>query len=102
MQLTRHPGTLLLSLWLIAIGVLPLLSLHFPASGTLLALLAIAAGVLLLVGPVRQTGRIGPLLLSIWLVATGVLPLVSVSFPASEVILALLAIAAGVLLLLGR
>jgi len=79
-----------------------LLNLSFPASGIILALLAIAAGVLLLVGPVRQTRKLGSLMLAIWLIATGVLPLLRISFPASDVILALLAIAAGVLILLGR
>ena len=102
MQVTRHPGTLLLSIWLIAIGLLPLLNLHFPASDTILALLALAAGVWLLFGPVRQSGRLGPLLLAVWLTATGLLSLLSISFPASSVILALLAIAAGVMLLVGR
>lgn len=102
MQLTRNPGLLALSVWLILVGLLPLLNLSFPASAIILALLAIAAGVLLLVGPVRQTRQLGSLLLAIWLIATGVLPLLRISFPASAVILALLAIAAGVLILLGR
>jgi hypothetical protein len=38
----------LLAVWLIASGVLPLLSIHVPASGVILAVLAVAAGVLLL------------------------------------------------------
>jgi hypothetical protein len=41
---------LLLSLWLILQGLLPLLNLQFTGSGTILALLAIAAGILLLLG----------------------------------------------------
>jgi len=102
MQVTRHPGTLLLSIWLIAIGLLPLLNLRFPASDTILALLALAAGVWLLVGSVRQSRRVGPLLLAVWLIATGLLSLLPISFPASGIILALLAVAAGVLLLIGR
>jgi hypothetical protein len=40
----------LLAIWLIITGLLPLLSLNIPAIGTILALLAIAAGVLILLG----------------------------------------------------
>jgi len=47
-QLTRNPGLLALSVWLILVGLLPLLNLSFPASGIILALLVIAAGVLIL------------------------------------------------------
>ena len=42
-------GTLL-GIWLILTGLLPLLRLGIPESGTILAVLAIAAGVLILVG----------------------------------------------------
>ena len=50
MLLTRNPGLLALSVWLILAGLLPLLNLSFPASGIILALMAIAAGVLILLG----------------------------------------------------
>ena len=33
MLLTRNPGLLALSVWLILVGLLPLLNLSFPASG---------------------------------------------------------------------
>jgi hypothetical protein len=46
--------------------------------------------------------NLGITLLAIWLILTGLLPLLNISFPASGVVLALLAIAAGVLLLMGR
>jgi len=39
-----------LSVWLILQGLLPLLHVQFTGSGTVLSLLAIAAGVLLLLG----------------------------------------------------
>jgi len=38
----------LLAVWLIVMGVLPLLRIDIPQSGTILAVVAIAAGVLLL------------------------------------------------------
>jgi hypothetical protein len=49
-RLTRNLGMLLLAIWLILTGLMPLLNLSFQGVGTIMAILAIAAGVLLLVG----------------------------------------------------
>ncbi len=48
------------------------------------------------------TKNLGMLLLGIWLVATGALAFVHVNFANTGVILSALAIAAGILILLGR
>ena len=45
---------------------------------------------------------LGILLLAIWLIATGLLPMTKASFPHSAKVLNVLAILAGVLILLGR
>jgi hypothetical protein len=50
MKLTRNIGMLLLALWLLLTGLVPLLNLSFSGAGTLMAILAIAAGVLIIVG----------------------------------------------------
>jgi hypothetical protein len=50
MRLTRNIGTLLLAIWLVLTGLVPLLNLSFSGLGTLMAILAIAAGVLIAVG----------------------------------------------------
>ncbi|HET7087734.1 MAG TPA: hypothetical protein VFL17_21050 [Anaerolineae bacterium] len=50
MRLTRNLGMLLLAIWLIVTGLVPLLSLSFSGLGTLMAILAIAAGALILIG----------------------------------------------------
>jgi hypothetical protein len=50
MRLTRNLGMLLLAIWLILGGLMPLLNLSFSGASTLMAILAIAAGVLILVG----------------------------------------------------
>ena len=50
MNLTKNLGMLLLGIWLIVTGLLQVVSIPIPAIGILLALLAIAAGVLILVG----------------------------------------------------
>lgn len=50
MKLTRNLGMLLLGIWLILTGLIPLLQLSVPGFGTVMAILAIAAGVLILLG----------------------------------------------------
>jgi hypothetical protein len=47
MRLNKNLGMLLLGIWLILTGVIPLLNLSFSGLGTLMALLAIAAGALI-------------------------------------------------------
>jgi hypothetical protein len=86
MKLTKNLGMFLLGIWLILAGLLPLLRITIPFGDTILALLAIAAGVVILLKPVKPTSRLGVLLLAVWLIATGLLPLLSVSIPASDII----------------
>jgi hypothetical protein len=50
MKIFKNLGMLCLSVWLIATGLIPLLHLRFAEQGPVLAVLAIAAGVLLLIG----------------------------------------------------
>jgi len=50
MKPTKNLGMLLLGIWLIVTGVIPLLNLSFSGLGTLMAILAIAAGVLISLG----------------------------------------------------
>jgi hypothetical protein len=50
MKLTRNLGMLLLGIWLILSGLIPLLGLSFSGLGMLMAILAIAAGALILLG----------------------------------------------------
>jgi hypothetical protein len=48
--LTRNIGMLLLAIWLILGGLMPLFNLSFSGVGTVMAILAIAAGVLIVIG----------------------------------------------------
>ncbi len=48
MKLKKHLGFLLLAIWLIAGGLLSLLQISIPYADVILALLAIAAGVLII------------------------------------------------------
>lgn len=50
MKVTRNFGLLLLGVWLIATGLIPLFSISFSGIGTLMAGVAIVAGVLLIAG----------------------------------------------------
>ena len=45
---------------------------------------------------------IGLLLLAAWLILTGIIPLINLSFQGLNIVMAVLAIAAGVLIALGR
>jgi hypothetical protein len=50
MRLTKTLGMLLLGIWLILTGLIPLLSISISGIGTIMAVLAVAAGVLILLG----------------------------------------------------
>jgi hypothetical protein len=96
---------LLLSLWLIVAGLVAVAGLNVAGLGTILALLALGAGIALL-AMVRRPGEVGPdlglLLLAVWLILQALMTLLSLSFPQSGLILALLALAAGALILTRR
>lgn len=50
MRTTKNLGMLLLGVWLIISGVVPLLNLSFTGLGMLMAALAVAAGALIIIG----------------------------------------------------
>ena len=50
MKVTRNIGMLLLAVWLVLTGLVPLLNFSFSGLGTVMAVLAIAAGVLIVLG----------------------------------------------------
>ena len=50
----------------------------------------------------RLTKNLGMILLGIWLIMTGLIPLLHLNFEGLPLIMAILAIATGVLILLGR
>ena len=103
MKLSGKLGTFLLAVWLILTGLLPLLNLQIPSGNIILALIGIVAGLLIILEIRQQPSKnIGRLLVSIYLILIGVFGLLSVAFPAKEIVLAVVALVAGVLLLLGR
>ncbi len=99
----KNLGNILLGIYLIAVGLVDLIGLKFNGLATILAVVAIAAGVLILVaGRGRPSSLWGTILLAIWLILIGLLDLTSFKFNGSATVLAILAIAAGVLILLRR
>jgi hypothetical protein len=102
MKSIRNLGIVVLGIWLIATGLLRLVEIPFPAADTILAVLAVAAGILIALRPTVQLKKWGMILLSAWLIAVGLLPLLGASSDTSDMILGLLAIVAGIVLLMGR
>jgi len=103
-RIRSNLGLFLLSIWLILTGALSFLSTGIPFQDMAMAILAIAAGVLLLLTLRGNQWRddLGRLFLCVWLILTGVLPLINISFAAAGTLLAILAVVTGVLLLLRR
>jgi hypothetical protein len=50
MKLIKNFGLLLLAAWLILTGLVPLLNLSFSGLGTVMSILAVVAGILIVVG----------------------------------------------------
>lgn len=95
-------GVLLLGVWLVASALVTILNISFSGSTTILAVLALAAGVLILVGSRTMPRNLGMILLSIWLIITGLLPLINLTFEGITIVMGVLALAAGALLILRR
>ena len=102
MKLSDNLGTLLLGIWLILTGLLSLLNIYVPILANLLPLLALVAGILILLGSAKLTKSLGFVLLGIWLILRGLSPFLYVGIPYFGVFIDLLALAAGVLILLRR
>jgi hypothetical protein len=100
----RRVGLVLLGIWLILVSLLPLLNVSFPGSNIVLGILALAAGILLLLegDRPRMTRNIGFVLLSIWLILWGLFTLLGVAFPGSDILLGILGVAAGIFILIAR
>lgn len=94
----------LLAVWLLIVGLEELIGFSFPAQNVILSLLALAAGVLLLLGEGKPfpINNWGIFLLGVYLALLGLLQLFTIRFNNSGTPLALLALAAGILILLQR
>ncbi len=98
----KKTANILLGIWLIVTGLIYLGGIRFSGSGTLLAVLGIIAGILFLLADhgEKLSSRLGTILLGLWLLVNGFFTLLHVHFTGSSIVLEVLAIAAGVLILI--
>ena len=97
-------ANILLGIWLVLTGLVRLGGVSFPQSGTILAVFGIVTGILFFFADSSEKigTQIGSILLGAWLVAGGLVSLFHIRFTGSGVILAALAVAAGVMVLINR
>ncbi len=106
MILIFHPdisiriGWILAAAYLILRGLVGLIDFSFAGLGTITAILALAAGIVLLIKSPGLKHHIGFLLFCIWLILVGLLGLVSLG--GIGTVVAILAIAAGILIILNE
>ena len=93
-------GWMIAAVYLIAKGLTSILSLSFTGMGVVLAILALAAGVLLLISGLKIKGNIGYLLFFIWLVLVGLAGLVSLG--QIGMVIDIVALVAGILLIMNK
>jgi hypothetical protein len=94
-------GRILLALFLIGVGLISLVG--GSGLGIIVGLLALVAGILLIWPRWRSFGSaLGWLLLAIYLILVGLMFVLGLSFSGIDVIVGILALAAGILILLGR
>ncbi len=92
-------GWTLAGIYLVARGLISILSLSFSGLGIVMAVLALAAGILLLIRMPKVKNNIGYLLFFVWLLLVGLMGLVSLGQLGTVV--DIVALAAGLLLILG-
>jgi len=93
-------GWIAAAVYLILRGLLGIVSFSFPGLGTVMAILALAAGILLLIKFPGVKNHIGFLLFCGWLLLVGLSGLISLGN--LGIIVSLVAIASGILLLLDK
>ena len=99
----KNLGLLLLGIWLIAQSVIGLFKLHFIYDQMLLAALALSAGIVLLVNAISsRLGNIGLFMVAVWLLVNSCMFIFKLTFPAREMVMAIIGAVAGLLLILKK
>ena len=98
----KMAGTILLAVWLIITGLSPFLKIQIPQFNIILPLLAVAAGIAILITTEKPSGTIGLSLLGIYLLAKGLLPFIKFKIPGSTIAVSLIAIVCGIFLIIRR
>lgn len=97
-------ANILLGVWLVLTGLLALGGIRFSGSRVILAVLAVVAGILFLLADrsEKMWPKMESILLGVWLLATGLMPLLHIRFAGSGVVLAVISVAAGAMILIRR
>jgi hypothetical protein len=101
---TKRLANIMLGVWLIFRGLISLTDFNFQNSATFLSIVAIAAGALLILADRAEkfSAHIADIVLGSWLILAGIIPLFSLSFRGSHAVIEMIAILAGVLIILRR
>jgi hypothetical protein len=102
LKIHENIATALLGVWLIAVAVISLSDLNVPLISKLLPLVALAAGILFLLGSGKLTKSIGVFILGVWLILRGLTPFLYVKIPYYALIIDALAVIAGIFLILRK
>jgi len=102
MKVTEQIGLVLLGAWLILINLQYLLHRTLPVVAPLLPVLAIVAGVMILLSAKGMNRSLGSIFLACWLILKAAWPHLPIDFQGFNILLHLLGFVAGVLILLKR
>jgi len=102
MNFSRNPGAILLGIYLVLRGLSSLVDLRFTGFELVLAAIAATAGVLFLFGRGWMPNGLSRWLLAVYLVLIGLTALVSINFDGKALVLNILAMAAGLLILVDQ
>ncbi|MBN2415740.1 hypothetical protein JXO52_07850 [bacterium] len=102
MKVTETLGTLFLGIWLVVTGVQDLLNRSIPVVNDLMPLLAVLAGIFIIIGSAKLPGKLGGVLLAVWLILTGLAPYLDLRGDIVAILLSGFAVVAGILILIKR
>ena len=102
MRITKDIGVLLLAAYLVVKGLSEVIELEFAGMEAVLAVMAIAAGVMFVFGIGKLPTGLSRIVFGIYLLLIGLLALFPVEFPQQELVMGILAVVAGLLLLFRR
>ena len=102
MKVSETFGTALLGVWLILTGLISLLPIYIPIVVDVLPLVALIAGILLLITSASLPRSFGVFLLALWLILKGLMPYLLVRVPNPGILTDILAVVAGVLILVRK
>lgn len=99
-DISKRTGWILAAIYLILLGLSGVINFSFSGISIVMAILAIAAGVVFLIGWPGFSHHIGFFLFCVWLILVGLALLVSLG--GLGVIIAIIAIASGILMILNE